>query len=371
MNKNHPPFHLKALIVILLCSCFIAGCSGEKQKPPAPAAPVAAATVAARDVPVELRAIGNAEAFATVAIKARIGGQVQQVNFREGQDVSQGDLLFVIDPRPHEAALKEAQAKLARDNALYNKAAADARRYGDLVRQDFVSREAYEQARATADSLEAVVKADEVVVENARLNLSYCYIKAPLTGRTGALLADVGNLIKADADKAMLVINQIQPIYVAFAVPEQHLAEVRRHLAQGRLPVKALIPGEDKNPEFGFLSFVDNTVDTATGAIRCKGAFPNRDKRLWPGQFVNVVVEFAVQTGAIVAPAPAIQSGQQGTFVFVISPDNTVALRPVTVARTFNGEAIISQGLSAGERVVNEGQLRLTPGAKVEIKGSP
>lgn len=359
---------VRTFLNFLLMAILISACSGEKKKPPPPLVPVVVATVAAKDVPVELKAIGNVEAYATVSIKARVGGELKQVNFREGHDVKEGEILFVIDPRPLEAALKEAQARLAKDKALYHKAAADARRYEELVRKDFVSREQFEQARATADSLEATVKADEVVVENARLQLSYCFIRSPLTGRTGALLADQGNLIKADADKAMLVINQLQPIYVTFSVPEQNLAEIQKYMAGERLAVKAVIAGEEKNPEDGVLTFVDNSVDQATGTIRCKATFANREKRLWPGLFVNVVVRFTTQPGAVTAPSQAIQTGQQGTFVFVVTPDLTAEIRPVTVERTFDGEVIIKQGLQPGERVVTEGQLRLVPGAKVTIK---
>jgi multidrug efflux system membrane fusion protein len=343
-------------------------CSGEKQKPAPPPVPVLVAQVQQKDVPVELKAIGNVEAYQTVGIKARVGGQITQVNFRQGQDVKQGDLLFVIDPRPLEAALKQAEANLAKDRALANKAQADARRYAELIKRQFVSQQEHDQALATAESLAAVVKADEVAVQNAKLQLSYCYIHAPISGRTGNLKADLGNQIKADADNPMVVINQIQPIYVGFAVPEAHLPQIRRYLDQGRVPVEAVITGEEQHREEGTLTFVNNTVDLATGTILCKATFANEHKRLWPGLFVNVAVKFTVQKAAVVVPAQAVQAGQEGQYVFVVKPDLTAEVRRVAVERTLNGEAVVKQGLQPGERVVTDGQLRLVSGAKVEIK---
>jgi multidrug efflux system membrane fusion protein len=360
----------KAPRAFLLSSLILlSSCSGDKKPPPAQPVPVTVAPVVQRDVPVQLKIIGNVEAYATVSIKARVGGELKQVNFREGQDVKKGDLLFVIDPRPLEAALKEAQARLARDKALAKKAETDARRYTDLVKRDFVSREQYEQAQATSESLHAVVQADEVAVETARLQLSYCFIPAPLSGRTGNLLADQGNLIKADADKAMVVINQIQPIYASFAVPELHLPEIKKYMALGQVKVEAVLAREGNHPEEGLLTFVNNTVDIATGTILLKATFANQEKRLWPGLFVNVVVNLTTEPNAVMVPAQAIQTGQGGQFVFVIKPDLTAETRPVTVGRSLDGEVVVQQGLQPGEQVVTDGQLRLIPGAKVEIKG--
>jgi multidrug efflux system membrane fusion protein len=356
------------LLLAWFCAALLLPACSEKKKPPPPAVPVLAATVTERTVPVELKAIGNVEAYATVNIKARVGGQITQVNFREGQDVAKGQLLFVIDPRPLETALRQAEANLAKDRALANKAQTDARRYAELIKRDFVSREQYDQAKATSESLAAIVKADEVAVQNARLQLGYCYIHAPITGRTGNLLANLGNQIKADADTAMLVINQIQPIYVSFAVPEQNLAEIRKYMALEQVPVEAVIGGDLKNPEQGILTFVDNTVDRSTGTILCKATYPNTHKRLWPGLFVNVVVKLTTQPHAILVPSQAVQTSQAGQFVFIIKEGLTVETRPVEVERSLNGEVIIKKGLTAGERVVTDGQLRLVPGAKVEIK---
>jgi multidrug efflux system membrane fusion protein len=290
------------------------------------------------------------------------------VNFREGQDVEKGQLLFVIDPRPQETALRQAEANLARDQALAGKAQADARRYAELIRKQFVSQQEYDQAKATYESLAATVKADEVAVQNARLMLNYCYIHAPISGRTGNLLANLGNQIKADADTAMVVINQIQPIYVSFAVPEQHLGEIRKYMALEQVPVEAVIGRDGKNSEQGVLTFVDNTVDKSTGTILCKATYANPHKRLWPGLFVNVVVKLTTQPHAILVPSQAVQSSQAGQFVFIIKEDLTVETRAVEVDRNLDGEAIISKGLKPGERVVTDGQLRLVPGSKVEIK---
>ncbi|MFA5183728.1 MAG: efflux RND transporter periplasmic adaptor subunit, partial [Syntrophales bacterium] len=286
------------LAFFLTISLLIGSCSGEKKPPPVPPVPVLAATVTEKTVPVELKAIANVEAYSTVSIKSRIAGQLVQVNFKEGQDVKAGDLLFVIDPRPYEAALKQVEANLQKDKALAVKAQADQKRYAELIRKQFVSQQDYEQAKSTAESLTAVVNADQVAVQNAKLNLSYCYIKAPITGRTGSLLANQGNMIKENADTAMVVINQIQPIYVTFAIPQQNLAEIRKYMAAEKVPVEAVIAGEE-NPESGVLTFVDNAVDKATGMFVCKATFANEHKRLWPGLFVNVVVKLSTQPHAV------------------------------------------------------------------------
>ena len=356
-----------SLALLLSVSLFTTACS-EPKKPPPPPVPVLVATVTEKTVPVDLKAIGNVEAYASVSIKARVGGQLVQVNFQEGQDVEKGQLLFVIDPRPLQTALKQAEANLARDRALANKAQADAVRYAELIRKHFVSQQEYDQARATAESLAATVNAGQVAVQNARLMLSYCYLHAPITGRTGNLIADMGNQIKADADTAMVVINQIQPIYVSFAIPEQNLATVRQFMAAETIKVEVIIAGQEDKCEVGVLSFINNTVDTATGTIQCKATFANPHKRLWPGLFVNVVVQLSSQPNAILVPSQAIQTSQEGQIVFVVKPDLTVEIRPVEVGRPINGDVIITKGLKPGERVVTDGQLRLAPGAKVEIK---
>jgi len=359
---------LACLVLFLSVSLFAAACSGDKKPPPPPPVPVLAATVTEKTVPVELKVIGNVEAYSTVSIKSRLSGQLVRVNFKEGQDVKQGDLLFVIDPRPYEAALRQVEANLVRDKALATKAQADAGRYAELIRKQFVSQQDYDQAKATAESLGATVNAGQVAVQNAKLNLSYCYIKAPISGRTGSLIAQQGNMIKDNADTAMVVINQIQPIYVSFAIPEQDLAAVRKFMAAEKIKVEAIIGGEENTPEAGVLSFIDNTVDKTTGTILCKATFANESKRLWPGLFVNVVVQLSTQPNAILVSSRAVQTSQEGQIVFVVRPDLTVEIRPVEVGRPIDGEVIITKGLTPGERVVTDGQLRLVPGAKVEIK---
>lgn len=342
-------------------------CSSEKKKPAIPPVPVLVGTVTEKTVPVELKVIGNVEPYATVSIKSRIAGQLVQVNFKEGQDVKAGELLFVIDPRPYEAALKQVEANLEKDKALAIKAQADLKRYAELIQKQFVSQQDYDQAKSTAASLTAVVNADSVAVQNAKLNLSYCYIKAPITGRTGSLLANQGNMIKENADTAMLVINQIQPIYVTFSVPQRHLAEIRKYLAEEKVPVEAVIPGQE-NPETGLLTFINNTVDTATGTFVCKATFTNEHKHLWPGLFVNVVVKLASEPNAILVPTQAVQTSQEGQIVFLVKPDLTVEVRPVEVGRAIDGDTIVTKGLKPGDRVVTDGQLRLVPGAKIQIK---
>src|SRR3989339_841196 len=358
-------FALRLLLISLL---FAPACSGDKKPPSPPPVPVLVGTVTEKTVPVELKAIGNVEAYATVSIKSRLSGQLVQVNFKEGQDVKAGDLLFVIDPRPYEAALKQVEANLARDKALATKAQADARRYAELIRKQFISQQDYDQAKAAAESLGATVNAGQVAVHNAKLNLSYCYIKAPISGRTGSLIAHQGNMIKDNADTAMVVINQIQPIYASFAIPEQNLAAVRKFMAAETIKVAAVINGQEDNPEMGVLSFIDNAVDKTTGTILCKAPFANESKRLWPGQFVNVVVRLSTQPNAILVSSRAVQTSQEGQIVFVVKPDLTVEIRPVEVGRPIDGEVIITKGLKPGERVVTDGQLRLAPGTKVEIK---
>ncbi len=327
-------------------------------------------TVTQKAVPVEIRAIGNCQAYSTVSVKSMVAGEISQVHFKEGQDVAKGDLLFTIDPRPFQAALKQAQANLERDKVQAENARANLQRYEVLIAKQAVPKQQYDQFRTTAEAAEATVRLDEAAVENAKVMLSYCYIRSPIDGRTGNLLITRGNVIKAN-DVPLLTINQIKPIYVAFSVPEQNLAEIKRYRAAGKsLKVEAFFPNDIKPAEQGILTFIDNTVDTATGTIMIKATFANRNRRLWPGQFVNVRLVLTTQPNAIVVPAPAVQTGQQGQYVFVIKPDLTVEARPVTVNRTIGNDSIIDKGLKAGERVVTDGQLQLFPGAKVEIKGN-
>jgi multidrug efflux system membrane fusion protein len=352
-------------IILLMAGCS----SGNKGQHAAPAVPVMADTVIQKTVPVEVRAIGNVQAYSTVSVKSMVAGEISQVHFKEGQDVKKGDPLFTIDPQPFEAALKQAQANLDKDKAVAQNAEADKKRYEFLIAKQAIARQQYDQIRTTAEAAAAVVRLDEAAVENAKVMLSYCFIHSPIDGRTGTLLITRGNVIKAN-DVPLITINQVIPIYVAFSVPEQSLAEIKRYRAKGPLKVEALLPNDAGDAEQGRLTFIDNAIDKTTGTILLKGTFANRRRRLWPGQFVDVVLRLAMQPDAIVIPSQAIQTSQTGQYVFVIKPDLTVEVRQVVVNRTLNNESIIDKGLKADEKVVTDGQLQLVPGAKVEIKGS-
>ncbi len=357
------------LVVGLVGSGFLTGCSEKKSGQPAtaPAAPVVVETVVRRSVPEQLRAIGNVEAFTTVGIKAQVNGTLAKVHFTEGQNVQKGSLLFSIDPRSFEAALKQAEAALARDRAQFENAKKDAGRYAELVKKGYVSQEQYEQSRTNAEALESVVQADLAQVENAKLQLGYSVIHAPVSGRTGSLLLHEGNLVKANADTPMVVIHQIQPVNVTFTVPEKFLPAIRKYMTAGKPGVEAFPSEEDKSPSRGSLNFIDNAVNMATGTIMMKASFPNQDSRLWPGQFVNVVMTLAVRQDATVVPSAAIQTGQQGQFVFVVIGD-TAELRPVSAGIEYEGMTVIEKGLTPGEQVVTDGQIRLRPGAKILIR---
>jgi len=373
MNKLNSAFVKPVKIVhfIILSAVLIAilsACSGKPAQPPKPPVPVTAGEVIQKNVPVQIRVIGNVEAYSTVSVKSQIGGILISVHFREGQDVGKGALLFTIDPRPYEAALKQAEANLTKDTAQLDNAREEVRRYAELVKKGYVAQEQYDQIRTNAASFEATVNANRAVVENARLQLKYCYIYSPINGRTGNLFANEGNLIKANADNPMVVVNQIQPIYVTFSVAEQYLSDIKKYMSGGKILVEAFITTGKDNPEEGVLTFVDNTVDVATGTIKLKATFANKKKRLWPGQFVDVVMVLTMQPNAIVVPSQSVQMGQKGQYVFVIKDDLTVEDRPVTVGKTLNSETVIEKGLQAGEKVVTDGQLRLVPGAKVQLK---
>jgi len=358
------------LIFLLPAVTVLAGCSPQatvSQSVRNEAVPVAVADVRQKTVPVEVHAIGNVEAYSTVSVKSQVEGIIEGVHFTEGQDVRQGDLLFTIDSRPFETALRQAEANLARDLALEKNAQAQADRYTKLFEAGIVSQEQYDQFRTSAESYEAAVRADRAAVERAKLELGYCTIRSPLAGRTGRLIVHQGNLVKANADTPLVVINQISPIYVSFSVPEENLSTIRKYGAAGKLRVEAAAP-DIPQPAEGLLTFVDNTVDNTTGTVKLKGTFENRDKRLWPGQFVNVKLKLTTQPNAIVVPSQAVQSGQAGQYVFVVKPDLTAESRLVIVSRSVDGESVVEKGLRPDERVVVDGQLRLAPGMKVEIK---
>jgi multidrug efflux system membrane fusion protein len=394
-------FHPLFIVVfgLLLLVIFSSACSNDKSRKPVSAPiPVIVSTVIQKTVPVQLRVIGNVQAYSTVTVKSRIAGQIMRVYFKEGQDVRNGELLFIIDPRPFEAALKQAEANLEKDMAQVKQAEAnferdtvqeknaqvDAERFKMLFEKGVVAKQQYDKFRTDWEALvatvqadkaakanaEAAVAADRAAVENAKLQLSYCSIRSPMDGRTGSLIIQEGNVIKEN-DASLVVINQITPIYVTFSVPEQYLGEIKKYMTSGKLKVQAIVPNDEVTLEKGLISFVDNTVDTATGTIRLKGTFANKDRRLWPGQFVNVVLTLTEMANAIVVPSQAIQNGQQGQFVFVVKTDHTVETRSVVSGLTFNNETVVQKGLSPGETVVTDGQLQLVPGTKVEVKASP
>jgi len=416
---------LGLLVAALFLFCF--ACSAEtegKQRHRTAAAPVTIGSVIKKDVPVQLVTIGNVEPYSSVDIKSMVNGQLIKTAFKEGKEVKKGDLLFVVDPRPFEAAVKQAEAILERDLSAVKEAQANrvsyasqlkhaeailkkdqiqaktarvqAERYGILAERGNVSKDQYDQVQTNADALNAVVLADTAALEtaqaslraseaalehakaavrasraglqNAKLQLEYCYIHSPLDGRTGNLYVKEGNIIKAN-DAVLVEINQVRPIYVAFSIPEQDLREIRRQMATGELTVEAWIPGDQKRAEQGGLTFVDNAVDRTTGTIRLKGTFPNKENRLWPGLFVDVIVILDTEKDAVVVPSQAVQTGQEGPYAFVVTPQLTAEYRKLIVGRSLNGETVVTEGLKPGEKVVTDGYLRLIPGAKVEIKG--
>ncbi len=380
MRLRAPGSRLRVLTAVAL----VAACVKKQQggPPGGGAVPVTVAKVQLKNVPLLVRAIGNVEPIRSVTVRPQISGVLLRVLFDEGQEVKKGDLLFEIDPRPLQAALAQAQAMLARDKANLHDAQATARRYAALVKKEYVTQQQAENAEAQAQALQAAVAADEAAVQNARLSLAYAQIRAPVSGRTGSLLVHAGNVVKANDDK-LVVIDQLQPIYVGFSVPEQVLPQVRARGASSRLQVEAApaLKDQNGNPEQkaggamkgetqkGTLTFVDNSVDPQTGQIRLKATFDNKDESLWPGAFVDVTLTLGEQQGALVAPAEAVQRGQSGEYVFVVKGDHTVESRPVTVSRADQHEAVIEKGLQAGETVVTDGQLRLQQGTKVQIKG--
>jgi multidrug efflux system membrane fusion protein len=336
-----------------------------------PAVPVTTAVVAEKAIPLELEVIGTVEAFQTVQVRAQITGELTSVNFKEGDDVKKGQVLFTLDRRPLEAALEQARANLARDTAQAVNAAAQAKRYDDLAARGIATREQVETSHTAATALDATVAADRAAVENATVQLQYATIAAPISGRTGALIVHPGNLVRANDQTPLVIINQISPIYVTFGIPEARLPELKRYMAERSVKVAALAPTDSGPPSEGRISFVDNSVDATTGTIKIKGTFANEARHLWPGQFVNVSVTLTTDPHAVVVPTAAVQAGQQGTYVFVVKPDQTVELRDVQVARTADAESVIKTGLTPGETVVTDGQLRLVPGSRVSIKSGP
>ena len=364
-----PVFRFQSVLLCALPAAVLAlGCSSRQTGGPS-RIPVSVARVERRDVPYEIQATGTVEPMRTVAVTSRVGGMLQRVRFAEGEEVRQGQVLFEIDARPFAAALLQAEASMSRDVAQAENAVREAGRYQALVKDRYVTEEDYQARQAAADAMTATVRADSAALTVARLNLSYATIRAPITGRTGGLLLHEGNQVVANQGAPLVTINQLRPILVRFAVPATDLPDVQRRAGK-TLRVEAR-PAQDSTTFAGELSFVDNHVDSSTGTVLLKGRFPNRDGRLWPGAFVAVTLVLDVQADALVIPEQAILNAQQGTFVFVVDPDGTARQRPVTVRRRADSLAVIDAGLEPGMLVVTDGQLRLTPDARVEIRSGP
>jgi multidrug efflux system membrane fusion protein len=353
---------LSLCIAILICSA----CTPKKEKPKTkPPVPVKITQALQKDVPLQVKAIGTIEAYTSVAIKSQVNGQIARIHFTEGSDVAKGALLVSIDPQPFQAALHQVEAALAKDQAQEKFAREQALRYEGLLKEGIVTRDQFDLLRSNAESLAATVAADRAAIKNARIQLEYCSIRSPIAGRTGTVALQTGNLVKAN-DLPIVTLNQITPIHVTFTLPEKRLTEIKRGMAAGQLKIEAVIPNEAGVTEIGTISFLDNAVNPATGTIKLKGVFANASRKLWPGQYTDVLITLASRKNAIVIPTQAIQTGQQGEFVYVVKADNKVEIRPVT-SFAAGEQAVIEKGLSAGETVVIDGQLRLTPGATVEI----
>ncbi len=372
MNK----LYFTTLAAMSISCLSLAGCAKKDETPKGrPPALVITAPATLANIPVLIKAIGNMEASESVAIRTQISGELTKVAFREGQDVQKGAPLFQFDPRSYTAALAKAEASLSRNRTILNNARKDYERYSQLVKDGIVTQEQAEGYRTRAESAVADVAADQAAVESARTQLSFCTITAPISGRLGVLAVDRGNVVKAN-DTILVTINKLAPINASFTITEKDLTAVKRQMAAGRVSVTAEVPGTSGLRETGVVTFVDNSIDPATGTIRIKGSFDNSKKLLWPGQFVNLSITMAVLNNAVVVPSQAVQTGQNGQFVFVVTKDGTAEIRPVGTGPVSQGVTVVEKGLQAGEQVVIDGQMRVIPGGKVEIKqpekpGSP
>lgn len=370
---DSPTFRLVRLLGPAACvpALLTTGCGSSSGAPSRPAVPVVVATVEQGPAPYVVSADGSVEPLQTVTVESQVGGVLISVDFTEGQDVGRDDPLFHVDPRPFEAALRQAEANLARDEAQAANSQRDAERYRKLAEQDYVTQSQADQALATARAQAAVVKADSAAVETARLDLSYTVIRAPISGRTGAVLVRVGNLVKAN-QSPLVVINQIHPILVRFSVPGRVLPLVQQYSADRPLEVVVeSVEGEGGAAERGTLTFVDNTVDPQTGTVLLKAHFDNEDQALWPGEYVQVSLQLYVQEDAVLVPSAAPVTEQSGSFVFVVDSAGTASRRQVELGRSLDGRIIVDHGLQPGERVVTDGQSRLYPGASVAIRSEP
>jgi len=383
--------------LVVLIAAILTGCGSDKPVQAGaggpPATPVSVVTAVREVLPVEVHAVGTVEPYRTVQVKSQIAGELVGVRFTEGGVIQQGDLLFEIDPRPYQDALRQAEAAVAKDEALLlqaqanlgrdkaqlKTAQADAGRYEELLKQGITARNQYDQVRSTFEAQGESVRADQAAIESARasvdsdraaierakLDLSYCAIHSPINGRAGNLLVHAGNYVKANGDTTLVVINQIEPVFVSFGVPEQYLSEIRARSAGAKLPVEATLKDDPARRVRGSLTVIDNTVDATTGTIKLKAVFANAGRLLWPGQFVNAVLRLSAAEATVV-PAEAVQAGQQGQFVYVVKKDQTVEPRLVAAGRTVDGKVVLEKGVQPGETVVTDGQLRLYPGARIQ-----
>jgi membrane fusion protein, multidrug efflux system len=367
MTKNNCKIKVW-LAAVLTGAVLLAGCS-RKVQPPPPAVPVSVVQVTQETVPMELSSFGTVEANMSVMVKSQVAGILTAVHFAEGQEIKKGDLLVSIDSRPFDAALKAAQGTLEKDHAQLKNTEKEASRQTDLLKKGFASQNDYDNSATAAEALKATVDSDKAIVENAALQVSYCSIRSPIDGVLGALYVDRGNLIK-EKDAAIASINQISPVKISFTLPQQYLPSIRKYMADNKLDVIVKVPGvEDQEPVHGSLLFIDNAVDLNTGTIRLWGISKNEKGALWPGQFVNVVLVLTQEPNVPVVPSQAVQNGQQGQFVYIVKADNTVEPRPIKVERTIDGKSVVRE-LGPGETVVTDGQSRLVPGAKIEVKAA-
>jgi multidrug efflux system membrane fusion protein len=402
-NKGNGRWYWSLPGISLLAACLIlSGCTGKSAPTTASAkkgdgggAPVSVAKVAMKDVPVDIQVIGNVEAYSSIAVKAQVGGELTRVSFKEGDYVKAGDLLFSIDPRAtraqlqqveanllkNKAQLQQAQANLARDIAQQKYAEAQAARYAKLMQEGVISKEQSEQVRANAaallqgveadkaaiESARAEIAATQATVENVKVQLGYTEVRSPIDGRTGSINVKQGNVVTGSSVDLM-TINEVQPIYVTFAVPESQLRPVKRYMELNKLQVIAVPQDDEGTRETGVLTFVDNNVDMTTGTIRLKGTFPNQNRKLWPGEFVRVTLRLTTKSNALVVPNQAVQTGQDGPFVFVVKADRTVESRPIATGARVDEDMVVERGLEAGETVVTEGHLRLAPGTRIQLR---
>ncbi|MBF0456838.1 MAG: efflux RND transporter periplasmic adaptor subunit [Nitrospirae bacterium] len=353
--------------VFLFLLLAVSGCGTKHQEARAPIVPVLTATVEKKTIPIEIKAIGNVEPYLTVTVLSQIDGALQQAHFKEGEDVKKGQLLFTIDPRPFVESVRQADAALLQDKRQLDFYEAQAKRYTFLVEKGAVDKNTAEQNQTLAATQAEKVKNDKSQLENAKIKLQYCYIRAEIDGRAGTYLTNAGTSIKTN-DTKLVVLNQITPIYVTFSVPEKDLPNIKKYSEHEKLKVSAFPPGFTKDAREGVLTFIDNTVNTQTGMIKLKAVFSNKDKYLWPGQFLNVVMTLSQEPDALLVPVSAVQVSQQGQYVFVVKADQTVETRLVKVAREAGEELVIESGVNAGETVVTDGQLKLKPGFKVSVK---